>query len=546
MKKTLVFLTILVAFMFSGSTFASIQPGGGGIIATAVSTGTSVQTIDVGGSTAAIVYSTSTGAICRIDLLLNSGVTDYGDATATGSIAWAIAQLTSGGRLHLGSGTYPVDTLITVNESILIDGDSEASTIIQAGSAIGSGNNFITISVNNVGFTNVTINANGCAGNAIYIQPGLSGFNFLNVNVQNAVNDGLIMISESKVYISNSTFIGNGTEQLYIYTTSSGNIDDITIEDSVFNDTGAATRYVALFIADGTGVTVQNIKIINNAVYYTGQSTASEIDGIVVDCNPSKPGNNINISRNSITYMGGNSTGAAIEIYATLSTVISGNTINGGATGISAWGMNGVVSNNAINNTSNVGIYTAGNPTSLLISGNQIYSNSIDLITTNNNITVTGNFMYTSGSEYVYEVQGSASNIVISNNTFESNGNQMIEFRSGSAVQFTGIGNTFIVPNALSYAWNFDESGFANCTISGNVYVGFTPSAPSNIYFENMPSGGVKVADDLPTTFANLPSTALPAGSRFYCTDCAAVAGICGGSGTGSMAISNGTNWTCQ
>lgn len=48
-----------------------------------------------------------------------------------------------------------------------------------------------------------------------------------------------------------------------------------------------------------------------------------------------------------------------------------------------------------------------------------------------------------------------------------------------------------------------------------------------------------------PTTQGNLPASIPPASSQIYCTDCT-VASVCAPSGTGHMATSNGTAWTCN
>jgi hypothetical protein len=45
--------------------------------------------------------------------------------------------------------------------------------------------------------------------------------------------------------------------------------------------------------------------------------------------------------------------------------------------------------------------------------------------------------------------------------------------------------------------------------------------------------------------FAGLPGTIPVAGTVLYCTDCT-LAATCAGSGSGHLAVSNGTIWTCQ
>lgn len=60
-------------------------------------------------------------------------------------------------------------------------------------------------------------------------------------------------------------------------------------------------------------------------------------------------------------------------------------------------------------------------------------------------------------------------------------------------------------------------------------------------------SGGLQVNSQLlflTTTFASLGSVPA-AGNAKFCTDCTTAA-TCAGAGSGHLAVSNGTNWTCQ
>lgn len=59
-------------------------------------------------------------------------------------------------------------------------------------------------------------------------------------------------------------------------------------------------------------------------------------------------------------------------------------------------------------------------------------------------------------------------------------------------------------------------------------------------------TGGVAAKISFPTTsFASLPAVPAAGVASLYCTDCTAAA-TCAGAGTGHLAVSNGTNWTCQ
>ncbi len=78
------------------------------------SLGTTVQTVSANGSAAALLYKTSAGDILQIDLLWNSAITDYGSPATAGSLAWAAAQLATGGAIYLSPGIFPVTSQITL------------------------------------------------------------------------------------------------------------------------------------------------------------------------------------------------------------------------------------------------------------------------------------------------------------------------------------------------------------------------------------------------------------------------------------------------
>ncbi len=323
---------------------------------TAWGTVTQPESVSVAGSTAALVYQTSAGAVSRIELLFNSTIKDYGSASTIGSIAWAIGQLSYGGKLHLGNGTYPVATPITVNQSILMEGDSQATTIVQATDGI-SPNNVINISVPNVSLEHMTVNVNGQGGCAVLVNSGLSGFTLDHVTVENAYAYGLFMISDSNVSITNSTFIGNAqgnganvNSQLYMKTISSSpNVNGVRICNCIFDDTGGgASRIVDLYIVNNTsGVTMQNIVITGNVVRYTGLGSA-ETDGIVISTGGTSGAviESVTVSNNVITETGASTNGQGIEMWDTLNSTMSNNTINGAYDAIGTVGFTGTITGN--------------------------------------------------------------------------------------------------------------------------------------------------------------------------------------------------------
>jgi len=105
--------------------------------------------------------------------------------------------------------------------------------------------------------------------------------------------------------------------------------------------------------------------------------------------------------------------------------------------------------------------------------------------------------------------------------------------RTGGAAGSSTLYPTITIINGL---------GASPWTTTGSTNTGV--SAPSG----RLPSATLTMAGgqtmSSPIAFASLGSVPV-AGSFVYCSDCTTAA-TCAGSGSGHLAVSNGTNWTCQ
>lgn len=121
-------------------------------------------------------------------------------------------------------------------------------------------------------------------------------------------------------------------------------------------------------------------------------------------------------------------------------------------------------------------------------------------------------------------------------------------FEVGTEQLGTGASRDFRVKASAGAGFRLNTSGADRWTVqSAGHFVANTDNTldigasganrPRNLFLGGTLTPGT-------STFAGLG--AVPAaGTSKYCTDCATAA-TCAGSGTGHMAVSNGTNWTCQ
>lgn len=503
---------------------------------------------DAKGDTIATFYETSTGLISRIDLFWAAAITDYGNPATTGSIGWALAQLSSTPALiHLHAGTYPFSSTITINQSIQLEGDSTDSTTIQAnGTNI---NSLINVTASNVSFTNIAINANGQGGNAITVYPGLSGFKCDCVAVENAAENGLNMTSNSATVITNSSFKGNGRNQFYMTQADSTTTDGVQISNSVFDDTGGgANRFVAvLFDNYFANAVVKNILISGNIIRYTGLGSSYETDGLVVSTAQSAI-TDVTITGNTIQLSSGQTDGNSIEIGGVVDLTLTGNVIDDAYIGIRVEGeSNGVIVGNTINGSTLEGIGSSSN--NMLISGNQIVNyNGVGIDINASKIQVVGNSMIpfpqttNMGARGIRsDCSGSCNDISITDNVIDGGGNGYclgIYFASGSFNDLE-IKNNHVAN--MGGGLELTGTAYASSIVSGNSFIDVVA-----FRYWGIPATGVVLTDDLtPLAFANLPSPVPAAASRIYCSDCT-TAPKCAGLGSGHFAVSNGSSWTCQ
>ena len=107
----------------------------------------------------------------------------------------------------------------------------------------------------------------------------------------------------------------------------------------------------------------------------------------------------------------------------------------------------------------------------------------------------------------------------------------------GGALWFTAPTPELILQTTGSGRCGFAGKNSSGTTL-GEVYV---DGANGNVVLSPLSGQNVAVAT---RAFASL-GTVPAAGMSIYCTDCTTAA-TCAGAGTGHLAVSNATNWTCQ
>lgn len=106
-----------------GPPVFTIDPGGDVVIRGASQIGADLKTFSVNGVTRAVEYLSSGGKIDKIVVLHDSSVTDYGNDSTTGSIAWAMNAVQPGGEVKImGGENYPLATGLVINKPIRLVG----------------------------------------------------------------------------------------------------------------------------------------------------------------------------------------------------------------------------------------------------------------------------------------------------------------------------------------------------------------------------------------------------------------------------------------
>ena len=421
------------------------------------------------GNTVALLYTTAGGIVTRIDLYYDQGVSDYGSVSTAGSIAWALSSsggnLAPGGKLHLSDGTFLVATPLVDSNPMSWEGESRATTIIQA-NGIGP-NPTINVAASNVFFAHLTVNGNGqgeAASNGSTLQvnncgpTALSGFTANDILVENGIGNGLGIFSVSNVLVTNSSFIGNGHDQLLIDSNSGQPFNNVQIIGNVTDDTGGGSScFVSLFVADDWGVAESNVVVTNNIIRYRGLGS-NETDGFVYDGSTSVAAKQVTVSGNTIvmTNAGGSSTaGSGVEICAVSDLSFNGNTVNNSYQGLDFCGyVSGVVSNNVVDTSTHYGILVGTSGSDLQISTNQV------LNSTAAGIQISGGLVTNLDQNYIY---GPSAGIIlagglsgasgrIANNTITNTatGEDLVGITTSINPNWNIIGNTVTVTNGAA------------------------------------------------------------------------------------------------
>jgi len=283
---------------------------------------TEIQRIASGGVPRAWKYFDSTGDITRIDLFPDASITDYGDVSTTGTIAWALAQITTSGVVHLYPGTYVATTSISLGETKSITGEGSNSTIIDASTA-SADINVVSIDGHYAGISGASIkipsalsgsgirvyggggvepyapwlkdiyiyNAPGASagtGYAVYVQDSYqfilsqirvstycNGVKIANLNGANNIGDGSVRDVDIAL-------IGNDTYGLYISGASASTkvVNNIEFSRVEITKGGSATGTTGIYLDNVTRLTFNNIDLENIATGVSFNNTSLSSTGV--------------------------------------------------------------------------------------------------------------------------------------------------------------------------------------------------------------------------------------------------------------------------
>lgn len=175
-------------------------------------------------------------------------------------------------------------------------------------------------------------------------------------------------------------------------------------------------------------------------------------------------------------------------------------------------------------------------------------------ILTDGDFSASGNGPWFPGSNWsigggVLTGNGTAFNSTSQNVTLVNGATYVVTYTVGSAtggsVRFdiggagTYVGTYRSAPGTYTESVVYGGAGGASAFyLAGNFFAGTI----DNVSFKLVPTQPVQQSNAAP--FASLGTVPI-AGVYKYCTDCTTAA-TCAGGGSGHMAVSNGTNWTCQ
>jgi len=409
----------------------------------------------------------SYGAVC-------DGSTDF-----TSQIqAAANAIPSAGGTLYFpkSSGVCVVSNSITIANPTTITADGPAATGIKLANA--ANHDVFSVTSSNVGFYNLTINANGSnQGSASYdgikFATGLSNLVVQSCAIQNAAKDNIYMISDSHVLVAQNTLTGGGNDQFNYETTASVASTDIKVINNTVDSTALTTSFVGIYAVDAIGAssTVTDVTVSGNTIHFP-LTAANETDGIVVNGNTNGSVSRIIIESNNIAATSGSGSTASngIEVAKGVDDfTVSHNTVSLMFQGILVQNCNtagctdsGSVTGNTLIGSSGSqggGIYLndLAHTQRVSVTGNTIIGWHTALIINSANTTATGNAIaLTSANNFGIQVAG-VSNVDVAGNyltgTGTGDGNWGM-FTSGTTVSDVSFRQNQVANLNFGFVWS--------------------------------------------------------------------------------------------
>lgn len=241
-----------------------------------------VTTISSSGAILATEAKSSAGTPTRIEIYPNSTAKpDEGNASVAGTVAWAAAQLTSGGEIFVHAGTYTVATTITISTAgTRLECANPLATTFTAAASFNSDMFHVGFAgaqrqgmvVKNCGFTGN--NGSNTSGQLMEVRDTTNGIISDNY-FQFSVTSGLTISATVSGIVQNQVrgnFFRECVKQCYIVTNANGG--DPT--DSVFDDNTVGGSV----IGDGTSpwvtvTSVGNMQFTNNHISGPGHTNGA-------------------------------------------------------------------------------------------------------------------------------------------------------------------------------------------------------------------------------------------------------------------------------
>lgn len=462
----------------------------------------------------------SSGSVSGIGPVFNIatyGATCDGSTDFTSQIQAAASAIPStGGTLYFpkSAGACIVSSSIAIANPTAVVADNPASTSVKL--ANGANHHVFSVTSSNVGFYNLTINANGSnQGSAAYdgidFASALSNLTVQGCTIQNAAKDNIYMNSDSHALITQNTLSGAGNDQFNYETTASVASSDIRFVNNMVDSMPLATSFVAVYAADliGSGSTVTDVTVSGNTIHIP-LSSANETDGIVVNGLTSGSVSRVEVEGNNIaaTSGSGSTNSNGIEVakgvddftvsHNTVSLMYQGMLIqNCTATGCTD---SGVVDGNtliAASGNQGVGVYLNDESKTqrVALTGNTIVGWHNAVVINSSNTTASGNTIaLTSANNFGIEV-ANASNVDVVGNyltgTSTSDGNWGL-YTSGSSVTDVSFRQNQVAN--VSYGAIWGATTHTRVIAAGNAFGAI--SSPYTLGTAGGVPAGVTVIDD--------------------------------------------------